>query len=316
MKKRNKIDVITIGSVVVDYFLDIEGSFKQVRLGDKILAKNIDKYVGGSAANSAVALKKFGMNVKCLGKVGKDHNAKFIEDALKKRKVVFDKKIGNCFTSTSFIVTGEKDKDRVIFNHKGCSNHLTEKDITKLNSKWIYLGSLADKGFKVYKKIIKQNKNILFNPSLYLCKIGHKKLKFMLDKIKVLIVNKEEAQALVNSKKTKLNLIKRVQSICKAEAIVITDGPNDLYVYVKDKEQGKYYSATPPNVKVVNTTGSGDAFNSGFLGSVIIGHSYKDSIKLGLINSVHVIQKKGAENGLLSYEECVKRLKKIDVKLK
>ena len=81
------VDVITIGSATVDAFIDISKSVKKVKLGDKVLIDNLDIEVGGGGINSAVALRRMGLSVAFLGKIGHDHNAFKILHELKKEKV-------------------------------------------------------------------------------------------------------------------------------------------------------------------------------------------------------------------------------------
>ena len=53
------------------------------------------------------------------------------------------------------------------------------------------------------------------------------------------------------------------------------------------------------DVKVIDRTGAGDAFGSGFLSQYAKGKSLKDSIVFARANSTSVVQKIGAKAGIL-----------------
>ena len=78
-----------------------------------------------------------------------------------------------------------------------------------------------------------------------------------------LIFNKDEAMLLSKEKDTE-KVLKKLKKF-GAKIIVITDGPNKVFAY-----DGKHiYSLKPRKIKVVEVTGSGDAFASGFIAGMI-----------------------------------------------
>ena len=72
----------------------------------------------------------------------------------------------------------------------------------------------------------------------------------------------------------------------------------------------------PHKVKVVETTGAGDAFASSFLSGLLKKNDIKFALKLAIINAESVIQYHGAKNKLLTYREALKILKKMPVKIR
>src|SRR3990167_5664300 len=87
-------------------------------------------------------------------------------------------------------------------------------------------------------------------------------------------------------------------------------------VLVTDGEHGSYFSdgqrflkAPIYPAKIVEKTGAGDAYISAFITALILGESFEEAMIWGAINSSHVIQEIGAQNGLLS-EEDLKRHRK------
>jgi tagatose 6-phosphate kinase len=93
------------------------------------------------------------------------------------------------------------------------------------------------------------------------------------------------------------------------KTVVITCGARNILALNQDK----IYSLTPPKIKVVQTTGSGDAFTSGLLAGIIKGYDFKDSLILGQVNAASVIGQVGAKEGLLTLKEASKLMKRYKI---
>jgi len=72
----SKYDVITMGSAVVDVFVDTTASEERGQLcfpiGDKILIKSLKFTSGGGGTNTAVSFSKLGLKVGFIGKLGSE----------------------------------------------------------------------------------------------------------------------------------------------------------------------------------------------------------------------------------------------------
>ena len=313
-----KPDVICVGSATVDSFMTIEQPFSKVKLGDKVLVTGLEKHSGGGATNSAAGLRKLGLKVKVLTKLGKDHDSEFIEKELKKYKIkniCLNKSNEN--TDVGTIISSVQEKDRIIYVHKGASRDLSVNDFKKsqLKAKWIYLASLVGKSFQTGKVIAdyakKKKIKLLFNPSLYLAKKGKNYLKSVLEATTILVLNKKEAQTLLGTKKNSYKeLLMRLYEL-GPEAIVITNGKKMIYAFHEDD----FYSVLPTDIKVVHTAGSGDAFTSGLLAGIIKKYKFEDALKLGVANSLSVIQHVGTKNKLLTEGEAKQMMKKYRLKV-
>ena len=151
----------------------------------------------------------------------------------------------------------------------------------------------------------KNNIKIAFNISPYLAKKGKKFLGNILKKTSILILNKEEAELLSGKKDKVGNLLKNLSKL-GLSIVAITDGEKGVYAYDK---KNMYYGK-PHNVKIVETTGAGDAFASSFLSGIIKKNDIKFAIDLGMTNAESVIQHHGAKEILLTYSEALKAMKK------
>ena len=158
------------------------------------------------------------------------------------------------------------------------------------------MSSLLEKSFKTQLKLAellkKKGIKIAFNPSAY--QIKKMNIKPLLKICDIIVLNKEEAQMLVKGKSLP-DLLKNIHSL-SVRIVVITD---------KDKRVGCYdgnrmYTIKPhENVKVVERTGAGDAFASGFVAGQIVGMSIDESLELALKESESVLGHFGAKNNLL-----------------
>lgn len=315
----SKYDVLTVGSATVDTFLTVEQPFSSLKLGDKALVKSVDKRSGGGATNSAAAIAKLGLKVKTLTKLGNDHDADLILAELKAlgiENICHSKSKQQ--TDLATIISSTKEKDRIILVHKGASTDLSAKDFhpSQVNPSWIYLATLAGKSLQVAYEIAelagKKGIKLLFNPSLYLAQQGKKKLSGILRHAAVLVLNKEEAQALLKTSSGNVkHLLKELQQ-CGPKVVVVTDGRRGLYAL---QENIMYSLTKTPNVKIVHTAGAGDAFTSGFLAGLIKNYSFEDALRLGQANASSVIQHLGTKTGQLTEKEAQAMMKKFRIQI-
>ncbi|MGV8140890.1 MAG: carbohydrate kinase family protein [Candidatus Woesearchaeota archaeon] len=316
-----KYDIITMGSATVDVFVHTDPEQSEVLnvhhhkdiaypLGAKILIKEMHTFVGGGGTNSAVAFSRLGLKTAFLGKVGKDVNGKIILDCLSEEKVDFIGVYGN--VSGYSVVLDSVIDDRTILAYKGCNDELRPKDISlkSVDTRWLYMSSMMKESFITQQKIVRYASRkgiyIAYNPSLYIVKKGLRSLRNILNKTYILIFNKEEAQTLLKDNTENIyNLLFKISRL-GPKIVVITDGKNGAHCYDGRKHgdgtSGMVYSAKPGRVKILETTGAGDAFASGFLTGIILGKDVGTSLKLGMLNSESVISHLGAKNVLLDHK--------------
>ncbi len=310
-----KTDVLTIGSATVDHFIAVELPFSSMKAGDKILIKEAYTYSGGSATNSAAALATLGLSAKTLAKVGHDHDAEFIGKELKKYHVKnICRHHSRHHTDFSTIISSTKEKDRIIYTFKEASRDLEIKDFNtkELAAQWLYLGSLMGKSFQVVKEIVRNTESpVLFNPSLYLAQKGKNYLKPILSKAKILVLNREEAQAVLKVPSTDIELLLTGLYETGPGIVIITNGDKPLHALFNRI----IYSLQPPKVKVVHTAGAGDAFTAGFLAGIIKKYPFEDALRLGQVNALSVIQHIGCKNGLLKEKEARRWMGKYRIRV-
>lgn len=316
-------DVITVGGNTVDIFAKTDTPVMHMRkkgkkpsqsmiaypLGEKILITHLEHQVGGGGTNTAVAFSRLGLKTAYLGKIGQDNHGLDVFRLLKKENVRFIGALGK-ETGISIVLDSIRD-DRTILTYKGCNNNLTFEEInkSKLRTDWFYFSSMVEKSFKTLIKLSeyanRSGIKIAINPSSYLVKKGIKKISKVMNKCDLLILNKEEAKTL--SEKKDIRQVLKVLKTHVNDAVVVTDAKNGAYCY--DGEN--LYTAKPAkNLKIVETTGAGDAFASGFTAGQVMGKTMKESFLMGFLESEAVIQAYGAKNDLLSRRKLMSIMKK------
>jgi len=294
-----KFDIVTFGSAVVDVFVNTKigekHGFIHYPIGEKILVKDLKFDIGGAGTNTAVAFARLGFKTGCISELGGDENGKKISDLLKKEKINFLGKIIKKERSGYSVILNSKGGDRTILTYKGANNEISLRDIKKFKTKWLYLSSLLGLSFETQKKLAKSFKKrgtkIAFNPSSYLIK--KENLSSLLKITDILILNKQEAQMLTRKKQDLLENLHKL--INKQGIVVITDKNKIITCY----DGHNRHFLIPNKIKVIERTGAGDAFASGFVAGQIAGKNIPESLKLGLRESESVIRYFGAKNRLL-----------------
>lgn len=297
-----KFDIVCFGSATVDVFVNTEiaekNNFFNYPAGAKILIKELKFDIGGGGTNTAVAFSRLGFRTGCICKLGDDGNEERILKCLRKEKVKFLGKIEKNSKSGYSVILDSKGGDRTILTYKGANDDINLNDVRKFKTRWLYFSSLLGKSLETQKKLanaLKRNGvKIAFNPSSYLIK--NENLLSLLKLTDILILNKEEAEMLLakNSDRKEKDLLKGLHSLTKG-IVVITDKDKIVFAY----DGKKKYSIVPHKVKVVERTGAGDAFASGFVAGTIKGKSVGECLKLGLRESESVIRGFGAKTNLL-----------------
>lgn len=309
-------DIISMGSGVVDAFLDTGAKERNKAIsfpaGTKILIKNLVFNVGGGGANTSVSFSRLGLKAGFLGKIGSGYNGDIILRGLKNNNVDFLGVRGKEHTGYSVILEGDR-KHRVILTYKGASDNLRfeEIELKRLNTKWFYFTSMGEESFRSQKKLAefahKNRIKIAYNPSSYHTIHGADYLKVILKHTNVLSMNREEAGMLVKNGDLYKGLLRLGPLI-----VSITNGENEGGIY-----DGNFlYRYWPKKVKVKEATGAGDAFSSTFVAGLIKLDNIEEALKFAMTNAESVVQKRGAQLGLLSWNELERIVKHKRFKIK
>ncbi len=282
-------------------------------MGSKIDVEGMDFYSGGGGTNTAGTFALQGFKTAFCGVVGKDVSGQEIIDELKRFKVNTSlvQKTDKKRTNHSVVILNG-GLDRTILAYRGAAELMTQKDIPfgKLKTKWLYLapltGLLCDNFESLVNFATEKKLKVAVNPSI--AQLSLPNFTDIAKKIDVLILNQEEASFLTKIPlENEQEIFKKIDDMCPG-IVVMTKGGEGVTV---SDNRHMYHAVPPVDRNIVDTTGAGDSFASGFLSEFMRSNDIEKSIQLGMANSVGCLSEVGAKNGLLKKGQ---EFEKVEVK--
>jgi len=304
--------ILGIGNAIVDVVCKVEDSYlsnngltkSTMKLVNEIEFKKLlstlkieETVSGGSVANSIVGLSQLGNKVGFIGKISDDDLGQKYEDGLKNENVdyFYSKKKETLPTGTCLILI-TPDSERTMCTFLGTAGKINEKDVdtnSVKNSEIVFLeGYLWDEGEpkSAFDKAIMHSNKVAMSLSDLFCVERHRShfLDLVKKKLNITFANEQEIMSLIKTKS-----IDEVIAFGKqiGKIIVVTRGEKGSIAINKNEV---IECDSKKNLKIVDLTGAGDLFASGFLHGQINNLSIKESLKKGTEMSSKIIQKIGA----------------------
>jgi sugar/nucleoside kinase (ribokinase family) len=320
----DQFDVISVGDVVIDAFIrllddqahvykDEHGKWLAMQYGTKLPFEEayiIDAV--GNAANAAVAFSRLGLRSSFVTNVGGDQNGRDIIMALHKNGVDTQfVRINPSKKSNYHYVLWYKEERTILIKHEEYNYrwpHLTLEETPK----WLYFSSISEHALAYHDLVsawLEEHKTVklAFQPGTFQIEAGTDRLKKIYERTEVLILNREEAvQVSSGSYDDIKDLAKRLHEL-GPKIVVVTDGPAGAYA-----SNGSDCFKMPPYPDIkppFERTGAGDAFASTFVAAIVKGNTVEGALQWAPINSMNVVQKIGAQEGLLSENNLMEYLK-------
>jgi len=308
-----KFDIITIGSATRDIFMKSE-QFKIVEdksfatgqgecfaLGSKIEVKEIVFTSGGGGTNAAVTFARQGLKTSCVGAIGDDFNGKDITDELNREGVSADHFQINKDGHTAYsVILVHESGERTILSYKGEGQNFDVKEIPfdKLGASWLFLDSLGghyDLLETAVNWAVKNKVKLATDPGGKELDHGLEKLQPLLKHFSIVKMNQEEAAKLMGiDYKNEKEIFKAMDEVVDG-IFLMSKGPDGVVA-----SDGKnIYRAGIPNSPVVERTGAGDAFTSGFITEYIRSGDISKAIQFATANASSVVAQYGAKAGIL-----------------
>ncbi|OYW84772.1 hypothetical protein B7Z17_03520, partial [Candidatus Saccharibacteria bacterium 32-49-10] len=269
-----------------------------LELGSKADVNTIFFGTGGGATNAAVTFARQGLEVKFMGVIGRDPAGQAVLDDLDRENVNTELLRYSDTHSTGYsVLLVAPNGERTILTYRGASTHYRREDINLdgVQADWLYVTTMAG-SMKVLDQLFSQAKaagmKICFNP-------GKKELaqrdelRGLLADVDVLLANKDEMAQIVHGSDLE-ELVRHALNI--VPAAIVTDGGNRVVASdgASIIRAGRYEEKT-----VVDQTGAGDAFGSGFLSQWARGASLRDAVIFASANALSVVSHMGAKTGIL-----------------
>jgi len=270
-----------------------ESEFKKL-LGNLKIEETVS---GGSVANSIVGLSQLGNKVGFIGKVSDDVLGQKYEQGLKKEKVeYFYKKKKESLPTGTCLILITPDSERTMCTFLGTAGKINKTDIdikTIKNSELTFLeGYLWDEGepMEAFNEAIQYSNKTAMSLSDKFCVDRHKKgfLDLVQNKLDIIFANEQEILELITAKSFD-EVISFGKNLSKILVITRSDKGS---IAISQNEVIECESQK--NLKIVDLTGAGDLFASGFLHGQINKLSLKDSLNKGTEMASKIIQIIGA----------------------
>jgi fructokinase len=308
--------ILGIGNAIVDVFVKVDdnflsknnltkGSMKLIEKKEFEILKNTIKIekieAGGSVANTMAGIAYLEGNPSFIGKISHDEFGKIYKKSLEKINVnfLYSEKKENLLTGTSIIFI-TPDSERTMCTYLGISSQLSKDDINEdhiKNHEIILLeGYLWDKGtseemFKYVIKLAKKNNiQIAMSLSDIFCVNRHREdfLELLKNDLNILIGNENE----INELMQKNNLLDSINELKKINKLIIITRSENGSVAILNNKITNYESVKVE--KILDLTGAGDLFASGFFKEYLDQSNIKKCLETGSEIAAKIIQKIGA----------------------
>ena len=311
----NQPDVMSVGDIVTDAFIKLRDDQAQVydndhgrwlamQFGTKLPFDHVEVVQAvGNAANAAVAFARLGLTSAFVTNVGGDQEGRDMIAALSSNGVDHrfvrinpDKK------SNYHYVLWYKEERTILIKHEEYDYHWPSLKKSEI-PRWVYFSSISEHATAYHDDVsdwLAENPTVklAFQPGTFQMEAGTERLKAMYERSEVLILNREEAAFVGGGNHDDIHdLINHLHAL-GPRIVVLTDGPKGAYA--SDGENRFKMPLYPDPAPPVDRTGAGDAFASTFVAALAMGNTIEGALQWAPINSMSVVQKTGAQAGLLS----------------
>ena len=305
--------VLGIGNAIVDVICKVNDDFliknnltkglmklifDETEFSNLLSNLKIEKTIsGGSVANSIVGLSQLKNNVGFIGKISDDDFGARYEEGLKKENVnfLYTKKKEILPTGTCLILI-TPDSERTMCTFLGTAGKINKNDLdinAIKQSELIFLeGYLWDKGEpkEAFEKAIKLSNKTAMSLSDKFCVDRHKTnfLNLVKNDLDLVFANEGEITSLIDTTN-----FDEVISFCKEikKHSIITRGEKGAISIYKNEVAE---ISAKKDLKIVDLTGAGDLFASGYLHGFINNFSQKECLVKATEMASKIIQQIGA----------------------
>lgn len=294
-----KLDVIGFGALNLDRLFQVN----QIACKDEEgYIENLQESCGGSAANTIIGLSRLGMETGFIGKIGGDREGETLLENLNNEDVntegIIQGSKGRSGTVHGYV---DRKGQRALYVDPGVNDQINIQEINMKyvsNTKLLHFTSFVGESIKAQEallEILPDQVMVSLDPGMIYANKGIKSMERILQRTDILLINQMELDLLLPSLKSQEDKIKTILNygikilIIKQgkKGCLVTDGP-------------KTYLLDSYKVDCQDTTGAGDAFNSGFIYGFLEGKSIKESAMIGNFVASCCVQELGATTGLPS----------------
>lgn len=302
--------LIVTGTVAYDFIIDYPGKFSDHILPDQIhkinLSFRVEDYAkrrGGTAGNIVYNLHLLGVKSVLFSKAGKDFDEykKYFEKIGISTKFV-EKDIDN-YTSTGFGITDKTDNQ--IWGYSfgaGSKMHLLNLSKVAKKNELVVIGPSGVKGTMSFvKQCVKNKLQYMFDPSFALTDLSDNDLLYGIKHSKYLIGNDYEISLI----KKRLTDFKKIVT---DKTVITTFGQKGSEI---EANGNKIKIGVAKIKKIVDPTGAGDAWRSGFLAGLYKNFDLKTCGQMGAVTSAYAVEHYGTQEHIFTKTQFEKRYRQV-----
>ena len=274
-------EVIGFGALNVDKLYSVENIAGK---DEESFIKSKTDTPGGSAANTIIGLSRLGCSTSIIGKIAEDEDGDLIEYNLAINGVYSNNLIysetGSTGKCLGFV---DSDGERCLYIDPGVNDEIKIGEINPLNimrCKIMHYTSFVGDSFNTQIELLEKLSRdtvLSFDPGMLYVQKGFDELRPILERTDILLINESELRLLCNNNEASLKELATYFLDLGIGTVVVKQGSRG--VFAMNNSQDCFVEAY--ECDVVDTTGAGDSFNSGFLYSFLNGFDLEKSCRIG-----------------------------------
>ena len=274
-------EVVGFGALNVDKLYSV----------DKIVSKDEESFIkdetsspGGSAANTIIGLSRLGCSTSFIGKIAEDEEGDMLEYNLAVNGVYSNNLIysdtGSSGKCLGFV---DRDGERCLYIDPGVNDEIKIDEINPINimrCKIMHYSSFVGDSFNTQIELLEKLNDeciLSFDPGMLYAEKGFDELEPILKRTDILLINESELRLLCNNNESSLKDLAIGFLDLGIGTVVVKQGSKGVFA-INNNESCEVEAF---KCDVVDTTGAGDSFNSGFLYSFLKGYDLEKSCKIG-----------------------------------
>lgn len=287
-------DVLTVGELLIDLIAD--------EYDDPFQGNRFSKFFGGSPSNIAINAKKLGINAQVCSAVGHDGFGRFLIDQLQKEGLPLQT-IQYKDAATSLVVVTRSTATPIPIFYRGADYHLSysaQLETSLKGSKvlhfscWPLSRNPARETVEQMIETARQHQLLIgfdpnYHPMLWPSgEDGVQYVKSIIPKVDVIKPSEDDAERLFGAD-TPHNQLDKFLDL-GAKLVILTLGKDGALV-----SNGRETLTFPSlATEIIDTTGAGDSFWSGFYAAIVKGYPLNKALQLGFAVSAYKLKHAGA----------------------
>ncbi len=313
-----ELDMITIGDNTIDVFMELDKADVRIvdenkdgiedlvmDFGTKLPVKKLTRLAAvGNAANNAWGSARLGLKTAYYSHFGDDADSAESMEVLKGIGVSDKYFVVEEGKKSNFSTVINVGAERTILVYHTQWNYKLPDDMEA--ARWIYYTSVGH-GYEqtglddqILEYIERTGTKMAYQPGSHQLRMGLDYNKKLIPKCGFLVMNREEAADLLGKpRETGCEVMVRDFLELGAEIVAVTDGPAGSHAGDKD---GVWFQDIY-DIEVVERTGCGDSYATGFTAAILKGMGVKEAIKWGTVNAAGKLRFIGGREGQLEEHE-------------